>query len=419
VIRSSFRDVRAGRGLITGVAFATALLGAGAAAVEAQALIVPGSLRVSFESVFEAVDDGSPAAGTQGGSRLGVELAHDRLSRRGALRLWTGLLADPRWEIAGTTSLASSTNVDGSRTLSRRTRLEFSERISATPTDLFASFGVGAATPDSRSVVAGSELQNTRTLAHDGRVTVTHVLGPRSEAVFYGNHSFSRSDQNRVVGAGGGGRIAHRLGAHGGWHAGYGFSSTETRQGGVDDFVIVIDGRHDLDLGFDYARALPFSRRTKFGVTTGAALLTGLGGRRLRSNVSARIDHRATQAWSIGGGYARPIEYVAGLVQPLVSDSVQFAAAGRLPRQIGVVLSAGMSVGTLGVTGGSRYASYSGSLAVSRKVGSHWLIQAVYQDAKYEFESPPGGAIPPSFARRGIRMGLVWMPSKGITRTRS
>lgn len=412
MIRSLFRDVRARRGLIEAAAFATALLGSGAA-VAAQPVITPGPLRVSFESLFEAVDDGSRGAGPIGGARLGVELAHDRTSRRGVLRLWTGLLADPRWQIAGTKSLASSTNVDGTLTLTRRTRLEFSERISAAPTDLFASFGVGPAGADSRSVVAGSELQNTRTLAHDGRASLTHLLGRRSQAVFYANHSISRSDRARVAAAGGGGRIAHRIGVHGGWHAGYGFSSTETRQGAADEVTSVMDGRHDLDLGFDYARSLPFSERTKFSLTTGASLLTGLHGRRLRPNISGGIAHRATQAWSISGEYARPIEYVAGVVQPLVSDSVRVGAAGRLPRQTAVVLSAGMAVGTLGISGGSRYASYSGSLAVSRRVGPNWLIQAVYQDARYEFESPPGGAIPPAFARRGIRVSLVWIPMRG------
>ena len=414
MIRSLFRDTRTRRRLIEGVAFATVLLGSGAAAVEAQPLVVPGSLRVSFESIVEAVEDGSPGAGTLGGSRLGVELAHDRLSRRGALRLWTGLLADPRWEIAGARSLASSTNVDGSLTLTRRTRFEFSERISATPTDLFASFGVGAPGADSRSVVAGSELQHTRTLAHGGRASVTHALGPRSQAVFYASHSISQSNQDRVAGAGGGGRIAHRIGVNAGWHAGYGFTSTDTRQGVADRAVRVLDRRHDLDLGFDYARSLPFSRRTKFGLTTGASVLTGLGGRRLRSNASARFDHRATQAWTFSGDYARPIEYVAGLVEPLVSDAVRVGAAGRLPRQIGVVLSAGMAVGRLGISGGTPYASYSGSLALSRRVGPNWSVQALYQDAWYEFKSPPGGAIPPTFARRGVRMTLVWIPFRAI-----
>jgi hypothetical protein len=408
-----FRDVRAGRGLIEGVAFAAALLGSGATAVEAQSRIARGSLRVSFESIFEAVEDGSPGARALSGSRLGVELAHARTSRRGALRLWTGLLADPRWEIAGTKSLASSTDVDGNLTLTRRTRLEFSERISATPTDLFASFGAGAPVTGSRTVVAGSELQNARTLAHNGRASVTHTLGARTQAVFYANQSISRSERDRVVASGGGGRIAHRVGVHFGWHAGYGFTLTDSRQAAAGHVARVIDRRHDLDLGVDYARSLPFSGRTTFGLTTGATVLPARDGRRLRSNISARIGHRVTQAWTLSGDYTRPIEYVAGLVEPLVSNSVRLGATGGLPGKIAVALSAGTAVGTLGTSGGSHYASYSGSLAVSRRVGPNWLIRAVYQDAWYEFDSPPGGTIPAAFARRGVRMSLVWIPMRG------
>ena len=412
MIRSLSRDGRAGRGLIGGAAFATALLVSGAAA-EAQTLIAPGSLRFSFESIFEAVEDGSPAAGALGGSRLGVELAHERTSRRGALRLWTGLLADPRWEIAGAKSLASSTNVDGSLTLTRRTRLEFSERISATPTDLFASFGAAAPMSGSRTVLAGSELQDERTLAHTGRASVTHALGARSHLAFYANQSISKREQDRVVASGAGGRLAHRLGVHAGWHAGYAFTLTESQQFAAGDVTQVIDRRHDLDLGLDYARSLPFSRRTKVGVTTGATVLSGRDGKRLRSNTTARIDHRVTQAWALNADYTRPIEYVAGLVQPLVSDSVRVGATGSLPRKIAAVVSAGASVGSLGTSGDARYASYSGSVALSRRVGQNWQIQAVYQDAWYKFSSPPGGTIPPAFARRGVRMNLVWIPFKG------
>ena len=397
------------------MAVATVLLGSGATAAEAQPLITPGSLRVSFESIFDAVKDGSPGAGAQAGSRLGVELAHERRSRRGALRLWSGLLADPRWEIAGSRSVASSTHVDGSLTLTRRTRLEFSERVSATPTDLFASFGAAAPVPGSRAVLAGSELQNGRTLAHEARAGVTHALGARSQAVFHASQSFSRSDHDRVVSSGGGGRIARRLGVHAGWHAGYGFTLTDSRQVAAGRVAQVSDLRHDLDLGLDYARSLPFSRRTKIGVTTGATVLNGRDGRRLRGNGTARIDHRVTQAWSISADYSRPIEYVAGLVEPLISDSLRVNVAGRLPRKVAVALSAGAAVGTLGTFGESPYSSYSGSLTVSRPLGPHWLMQAVYQDASYKFESSPGSRIPSAFARRGVRMSLVWIPRAGKT----
>ena len=417
--RSLFREVRARCGPIAGVALVTALLGSGPAAAEAQPVIAPGSLRVSFDSIVEAVKEGAPGAGAQGGSRLGVELSHERTSRRGALRLWSGLLADPRWETAGARSLAASTHVDGSVTLTRRTRLEFSERISATPTDLFASFGAAAPMTGSPTVRTGSELQNARTIAHSGRASVTHTLGARSQALIYASQSISRSDRDRVVASGGGGRIAHRLGIYAGWHAGYGFALTNSEQVAPDHVVQVIDRRHDLDLGLDYARSLPFSRRTKIGVTTGATVLSGRDGRRLRSNSTARVDHRVTQAWSISGDYTRPIEYVAGLVEPLVSDAVRFSATGGLPWRMAVALSAGMAAGTLGTSGKSPYTSYSASLTASRHVGGNWLIQGVYQDASYEFKSPPGGTIPSAFSRRGVRMSLVWIPIRGGKRSAS
>ena len=110
-------------------------------------------------------------------------------------------------------------------------------------------------------------------------------------------------------------------------------------------------------------------------------------------------------------GYQRPIEYLAGVAQPLVTDSLRVSAAGLLPRRISFTATATAASGTVGVVGGSHYASYVGTAHFSRHLAPGWRLDVEFHDSWYRFDSSPGAGIPPAFARRGFRTGLVWAPT--------
>src|SRR5207302_542418 len=133
---------------------------------------------------------------------------------------------------------------DAGITLSRRTRLEMSERVSWSPLDLFPVFGAADA-ESTRTVRSGSELQGDRTLTQASRVSVIRTLGRRASASFTAAQSSSIRADESVRTSAVNGRISRRVGPFATWHGGYGFSTTGFA-GGLD---AAAQRRHDLDIG--------------------------------------------------------------------------------------------------------------------------------------------------------------------------
>ena len=134
----------------------------------------------------------------------------------------------------------------------------------------------------------------------------------------------------------------------------------------------------------------------------------------MRMNVAARLEHRFTSRWNAGADYSRPIEYVAGLVQPLLSDALRLTAAGMLPRRIELSATGGLASGTVGLTNTERYKSYTAVVRIARALAPAVQLAIDVHAAAYEFnDAIPGAILPATFARRGIRAGVVWAPGTG------
>jgi hypothetical protein len=247
-------------------------------------------------------------------------------------------------------------------------------------------------------------------LTQDARVALTRTLNPRSVAVVSGTYTYSATGPDRVISRGVAARLERHFGAFLGWHAGYGF--TQASYSGTASQTD--QRRHDLDLGIDYARPLSFWRHTTFAVGTGSTLLVEpTTGRQMRLVVTSRIERQVTRTWAARVEYSRPIQYVAGLAQPLLSDAVRVGLDGRLTRGVLLTAVAGAARGEVGAVGGQRFRSADAVVRIARRLGPEWDLQVEYQDARYRFAggTSPGGAIPGAFARRSFRGGLVWSPA--------
>ena len=367
-----------------------------------------GSVRLALESAFETVAQ-SGASASVGLSRLHADLSTQRASRRSKVVVWSGLTAEQSWTGTSPDSLAGALSVDGSITLSRRTSVSFSQQVSSAPIDVFASLGSGSSAVLSRSVLNGSELAGgARTTAENGRVTLTRTFDARSQASVSGTHSIAATGLDRVTSAGLAARLSRQFGAHVGWHAGYGFIRSISSLSGA----ALEDRRHDLDAGFNYARPLTFSRHTTMSVTSGSTVLTGADGHHFRLNAAVELRHQLTRRWSATADYSRPIEYVAGFARPLISDAVRVAFAGMLPQRISLTVSAGGARGMEASRSGAHFSSYTGAVRLTRRLSPVWALEVEYHDASYRFDSAPqAAAIPPAFARRGVRTGIVWAPA--------
>lgn len=419
---SSFRDAFRRRGVLGTSAITLLLIAARSAdRIDAQnASTAPDSLRLSIQSGLEAVGGSARAAAeAQGGTRVGAEMEHVRRTPRNQLRLWGDVRADQQWQNGSPHAIAAEANIASSVTLSRRSRLQFGGRFSSAPTDLFASLGSVASGGSSASGgpaasaavtpngVGGSELLNVRTLSFNGDVALTRTLGAHSEASFSGSQYVSTSAGEHVKSSAGAARVSRRVGRLLAWRAVYAFTTSEASSAGAPR----IENRQDLNVGIDIGRPLSALGNSSLTVTTGTSLLTTRDGRRARLNTAARLDCRLTRRWSLNADYSRPIEYVAGLAQPLVADATRIGAAGSLPRRIGVAVFASAAIGSLGMNGVTRFASYTGVLQASRRLGPAWQMEAEYHDGWYRFDVPPGSVIPAAFTRRGFRAGLTWAPA--------
>lgn len=399
--RSSFRKPR----WLLAVAVAGVRLAIAPPTVAAQGRAP--TVRLAFESAFERAAVSGPSVPV-GASRLHADVSQQRASSRSTVGLWSGLTVEQPWMQANPTSLAGALSVDGAMTLSRRTRLTFSEQVSSGPTDVFASMGSGTPAVTSRSVRNGSELPGaSRTTGESGRIELTRRLDARSQVSVGGTQSVSTMDSDDVASGGVSAKYVRQRGSYDGWHVGYGFTRSLSRMGGST----LDDQRHDLDVGVDYARPLSFSRHTTISVTTGSTVLTGVDGQHVRMNAAAALSHQLSQRWALTANYSRPIEYVAGFTRPLISDAVRAGFAGMVAHQIALHASAGGAWGAEGNTGGARFASYTATARLSRRLSPGLALEVEYHDAWYRFDSDPQAVgIPAVFARRGFRTGLVWAP---------
>jgi hypothetical protein len=360
-----------------------------------------------------SIDSGVEAGGMAGpplsGTRVSAELSHERRDRRGALRAWSGVTADRWWQGGVPSSIAAAADVDGDFTLTRRTRIEFSDRVSSAPLDLFGTLGAEPVAGVPPPVLSGAELPFTRTLSNTAAMSLSRIVGLRSHLSASAMQAFSTSRRDTVSNSGASAVFAQPFGRFSGWHASYrtAFSTSRTPSQAA--------GRQqNADIGFDYARPLPFAPRTTVSLAGGGGALTDGSGRRVRISARASLVRPLAGRWSMTADYSRPVEYLAGIAQPLVTDSLRVGASGLLPRRISFSLDAGASSGTVGVVGGSRFLGYVAAAHASRRLGSAWSVEISLHDSWYRFDASPGIGIPAAFARRGLRAGLAWAPRASL-----
>jgi hypothetical protein len=318
------------------------------------------------------------------------------------------MTAEQPWMQGSRGSLAGAVNVDGEITLSRRNSFTFSQHASSAPTDVFASLGSGTAAPVSRAVLSGSELADARrTTSESGTVALSRILDAQSRVSLTGTQSFATIGRDRVISTGLSAGLLRRVGGKAAWRLGYGFVESHSRTRGS----ALVDRRHDVDVGIDYARPLSFWRHTTLSVTSGSTLLTAAEGTHFRLNVTAELTHQLSAQSSMTATYSRPIGYVPGFTHPLVSDAVRLGFSRVLPGRISLLVSAGAAVGTEERAAGARFASYIGAVRITRRLSPIWALEGEYHDAWYRFDGQPAGVtIPSAFARRGFRAGMMWSP---------
>jgi len=358
-----------------------------------------------------SVDAGLESAGaapdrTQGqlpGTRFSAELWQHLNRRRAPLQLWGGLTADRSWQPGSPQGVAAAGAVNGSIVLTRRMHLDIHDRLSSAPLDLFGAAGGDATTPP--PVLSGSEIAATRTLTHTAGATLTRVLGLRTTVSLSATNTLALTGRDRVVTSGTSGVFVQQVSRFTSWRTAYGLTASSSN----DAAAAVVNGlRHDFEIGVQYGRPLPLWGGTNVSATVGAAFLADVQARGARVDAAAHLDHRVSARWSLVADYARPVEYIAGVAQPLVSDTFRGELSGVGPWRVAMAVGADAGAGSVGVGSDAHFANYSARARFSRRLGQAWQLEVTVHNSWYRFDTPPGVGIPAAYARRGVRTALVW-----------
>jgi hypothetical protein len=187
---------------------------------------------------------------------------------------------------------------------------------------------------------------------------------------------------------------------------------------------------HDIDVGIDYARALSFSRSTKFSFSTGTVAYQAVGGEvpgnsqdfRFNFIGSARLTHEIGQSWLAALTYQRSLQLVNGFSAPFLTDAVTGSLGGFLGSRSRLLVQGGLNWGSYGYgyatpggrTGDRRTRTTYVTPSFQFALTSYLALDASYFYYWYEFDE---GAAPlpegflPRYDRQGFRVGLsAWVP---------
>jgi hypothetical protein len=180
--------------------------------------------------------------------------------------------------------------------------------------------------------------------------------------------------------------------------------------------------RQDINFGVNYNDTLPFSPRTTFTFMMGSTALSRTADRGLTEADStflrmigrAELDHQMSQTWHVGAFYHRGMQYIEGLSDVFLADSVTANLRGYMGPRVELRATAGYSTGPLRY--GPEQRAYDTAAATARvrmAISRGWAAQAEYVSYRYVFSDAV--TLPTGMAVRGnrqvFRVGLTtWIP---------
>lgn len=323
-------------------------------------------------------------------------------------------------------ALSHSAAVGLSGPVSRRTSLFVSQTVAYSPSYLYGLFPQQAAEgPVPSEVLAPNYfIDDYESITYGTNGGMSRALSRRSSVTVSGDLTGTRflketaSQRNlRVFGTSA--RYTHGLARNSSLHAGYRY-----RQG---DFNYSYTGlstepsaEHTFDVGIDYSRPLSRTRRVSVGASLGPSILTMPSALSSTTGVSghthsglagqASISFQMSRSWLARGNYRRGVEYVAGLVQPVLADSASASVAGFLTRQMEFTSSFGYSNGhSAQIRTGQIYATYTGDMKLQYALNGKFALFAEYLYYYYQFDTRAQLAptVPVGLERDGIHAGIT------------
>jgi hypothetical protein len=179
---------------------------------------------------------------------------------------------------------------------------------------------------------------------------------------------------------------------------------------------------HGVEGGLDYNRALSATRGAFVGFRVAVSTVDGTGlvtpegfdsGSVTLVSGSVNLGYQFGRSWSVTGHYRRGVDYVAGFVQPVLSDGVSVNLAGSLTSRLEFLTSFGYSNGDSALFDQTfPFDTYTGqsSLRYALTKSIACSFEYLYYYYRFAEATPPG--VPQGLERNGVRAGLtVWVPA--------
>jgi hypothetical protein len=180
--------------------------------------------------------------------------------------------------------------------------------------------------------------------------------------------------------------------------------------------------RQDINFGVNYNDTLPFSPQTTLTFMMGSTALSRGSARGLIETDStffrmigrAELDHQMSRTWHIGAFYHRGVQYIEGISDVFLADSVTANLRGYMGPRLELRATAGYSTGPLRY--GSQQRAYDTAASTARvrmAITRGLAAQAEYVYYRYVFSDAV--TLPTGTSARGnrqvFRVGLTtWIP---------
>lgn len=229
-----------------------------------------------------------------------------------------------------------------------------------------------------------------------------------------------RADNQRLNVYKGRAGLGHRVGRNLTAVGGYVFRTGDVAAGRLVPYGQSLD-EHGAEFGLDYRRPLSATRGFMMQVRIGASKISlpavidveGTGRRDRRyeqfsGQLTTTYDFGRT--WQAAASVRRGLEYVSGLGEPVLADSVTARLDGLLARRVDVRLAAAYSAGESALGGtASLFNTYTANLRVryglTRTLAAYGEYLYYFYDSRGTLALVPG--LPPTFERNGVRAGLM------------
>jgi hypothetical protein len=369
---------------------------------------MPLSVALSWLNGMDTVSDDAGSHGVQPRSELRVGIEYERRSRRSlfAVAAESGASVEPHVELS--TGVSQQLSMSMSAQLSRRTTLQASIDASYAPMNLAdqlsapVQLGPASVTSFMPNVEQGHERRAAAI------VSVTRTLGRRSSAVFaYSYDAAALAEGSAASMQLASLRFSRQVSPFAAFRAGYGVGYGQAGVAGVGE----AERRQDIELGMHYERPLPFSGRTIVSMNTGTSVFRDGTSQRLRLMAQGSLAHSFSGRWAARLDYSRPVQFLAGVADPLFSDTIGASINGRTSRRTEVAFTAGYSRGAVGFeSAATEFDSRSVTAQFRARVARAWWLEIQAFTGAYSFSSGEllADSLPPAFTRHGVRGGVSW-----------